>query len=125
VILEADILIDLYRKRPSAQAWLVSLPDVPLLSGLAAMELMEGADDGRAMREVRRFLLPFTLCWPTEADMVRAHTVYQPLRLRNGIGLVDCLIAATATGRGEALATYNRKHFGAVPGLVTVQPYIR
>ena len=125
MILEADILIDLYRKRPAAQAWLASLPDIPLLAGLAAMELMEGVADGRAMREVRRFLLPFTLCWPTEADMIRAHTVYQPLRLKHGIGLVDCLIAATATGMGEDLATFNRKHFGVVPGLVTAQPYVR
>ena len=125
MILDADVLIDLYRRRPAAQGWFASLTDIPLLAGLAAMELMEGAANRHEMRNVRRFLFPFILSWPTEADMVRAHTSYQPLRLAHGIELVDCLIAATATGLGQDLATFNRKHFRAVPGLVTVQPYTR
>ena len=125
MILDADVLIDLYRNQPTAQAWFASLVEPPLLSGVAAMELMEGAANRHEMDDVRRFLFPFTLCWPTEDDMIRAHTVYQPLRLAYGIELVDCLIAATATGLGEDLASFNRKHFRAVPGLITVQPYSR
>jgi predicted nucleic acid-binding protein len=125
VILDADVLIDLYRRRPTAHAWFASRPELPLLAGFAANELMEGAANLHKMRDVRRFLLPFTLCWPTEAAMIRAHTSYQPLRLAHGIKFVDYLIAPTATGRGEDLATFNVKHFRAVPGLVTVQPYIR
>ena len=85
MILDADVLIDLYRRRPAAQGWFASLTDIPLLAGLAAMELMEGAANRHEMRNVRRFLFPFILSWPTEADMVRAHTSYQPLRLAHGI----------------------------------------
>ena len=61
MILDADVLIDLYRLRPAAQAWLGSLPNIPLVAGLAAMELVEGAANRHEMRDVRRFLLPFSL----------------------------------------------------------------
>jgi predicted nucleic acid-binding protein len=77
------------------------------------------------MCTVRRLLTLFTVSWPTEADVIRAYMVYQPLRLSHGIGLFDCIVAATATGPGEDLATFNVKHFRAVPDLVTIQPYVR
>ena len=89
------------------------------------MELAEGARDKQELRAVRRLLSLFTISWPTEADMIRAHTIYQPLRLAYGIKLVDCIIAAAAVGLDEDLATSNVKHFRAVPGLATVQPYSR
>jgi len=43
--------------------------------------------------------------------------------LSHSLGLIDALIAATAISAGASLCTYNLKHFRAVPGLVTVQPY--
>lgn len=89
------------------------------------MEMVEGARNRHELRSVQRLLSMFTISWPTEEDMIRAHTVYQPMRLVHGIDLLDCIVAATATGLSEDLATFNRKHFGAIPGLVIVQPYVR
>ena len=77
------------------------------------------------MKRTRVFLAPFPLMWPAADDMTRAFEEYAALRLSNGLGLLDSLIAATATGTGEVLATFNLSHFSAVPGLVTVQPYVR
>jgi predicted nucleic acid-binding protein len=54
-----------------------------------------------------------------------AYTNYAVLRLTHGMGLLDSLVAATAAGLGEPVATFNKRHFEAVPGLVTVQPYTR
>ena len=56
---------------------------------------------------------------------MRALNEYMPLRLAHGIGLLDAIIAATATGLGETLATFNERHYRVIPGLVTVQPYKR
>ncbi len=39
--------------------------------------------------------------------------------------LIDSLIAATAIGQGATLCTFNTKHFAAIPGLVTEQPYAK
>lgn len=38
------------------------------------------------------------------------------------IGYYDLVVAATARERADELATFNRKHFEAVPGLTLIQP---
>jgi predicted nucleic acid-binding protein len=45
--------------------------------------------------------------------------------LSHGIGTYDILIAHTALELGAPLHTFNVKHFGAVAGLKTIQPYIK
>lgn len=125
MILDNDILVDLIREHPAAIAWLASLPELPAASGMAAMELVTGSQHAIELRHVQRFLSVYVLVWPTETDMRRAFNEYLPLRLQYGIGLLYSLIAATANGRGEELATFNGRHFRAVPGLIVVQPYTR
>jgi predicted nucleic acid-binding protein len=125
VILDTDILIDLDREFPPAVAWLSTLPELPPISGFAALELKAGCPNKADMRKVTKFLKPFPIVWPTEADMVRALVEYAPLRLSHGLGILDSLIAATAVGMGEPVATFNNRHFRGVPGLATVQPYTR
>jgi predicted nucleic acid-binding protein len=44
--------------------------------------------------------------------------------LSHATGILDALIAATATYHGLPLHTFNRKHFSAFPTLKTVQPYV-
>jgi predicted nucleic acid-binding protein len=44
-------------------------------------------------------------------------------RLSHGIGLLDMLIAHTAVGLNELLATFNVKHYSVITTLATVQPY--
>jgi predicted nucleic acid-binding protein len=38
------------------------------------------------------------------------------------IGFYDLIVAATALERGSAVATFNRRHFAAVPGLRLIEP---
>ncbi|HEY9175918.1 MAG TPA: hypothetical protein VI136_26860 [Verrucomicrobiae bacterium] len=38
------------------------------------------------------------------------------------MGYYDLEVAATALERADALATFNRKHFEAIPGLTIVEP---
>jgi predicted nucleic acid-binding protein len=125
VIIDTDILIDLDKKYAPAEAWLQSLPTLPPVCGIAALELKQGCQNRTELTRVENLLLPFAIVWPREADMQYALVTLAPLRLTRGLGLLDSLIAATALGLGEPLATFNRKHFEAVPGLTTVQPYTR
>jgi hypothetical protein len=124
-MLDADILIDLVRRHPPATAWFAGLSGAPHVSGIAALELAYGVQNATELRAVQRFLREFPLVWPSQADMRRALHDYARLRLSSGLGLMDALIAATAVGRGEVLATFNVRHFRAVPDLQLVQPYVR
>ena len=123
--MDTDVLIDLERKHPPADAWFAALPHLPAIPGFAAMELLNGSRSQSDRLLIETFLRPFSIVWPTEADMDRALRKYTPLRLSDGLGLIDALIAATAVGRGEALLTFKVKHYRAVPGLAIHQPYIR
>ena len=125
MLLDTDVLVDIERGHPAALTWIATLTDPPFVSGFAALELARGAANKAQLRRIRKFLNDFPLLWPTAADMAQAFDKYAVLRLSHGLGLLDSLIAATAVGSGEDLVTFNRKHFGAVPGLVTVQPYVR
>ena len=119
------MLIDLERRHPGADAWLATLPVVPGTPGFAAMELLNGCQRRAEWRSVDRFLRAFPVFWPAEPEMSRALREFTGYRLSHGLGLIDALIAATALGRGEPLATFNVRHYQAVPGLVTIQPYVR
>jgi predicted nucleic acid-binding protein len=123
--LDADVLIDLTQGRPAAVAWFATLPDLPAVASFAAMELIAGCLNGRELKQLQRFLRPFPLLWPTETDLQRALSEYLPLRLAHGIGLLDTVIAATATGAGLTLATLNVRHFRHIPGLTFQRPYIK
>jgi len=96
---------------------------LPAVSGFAAMELLNGSQNLRDHRRIERFLHPFAILWPSEADMSAALTIMTPLRLTHGLGMIDMLIAATAIGKGLPLVTCNIRYFRGVPGLVTSQPY--
>jgi predicted nucleic acid-binding protein len=125
MLLDTDVLIDIERDHPAALVWVASLTTPPFVSGFSALELARGAKDKAHLRKIRKFLDDFPLLWPTVSDMTRAFEEYAVLRLSDGLGLLDSLFAATATGSGDELVTFNDKHFRAVPGLVTVQPYVR
>src|SRR5690348_8615352 len=125
MLLDADVLIDLSRENPAAHAWLATLTDLPSVPCFAAMELIAGCRNAREEREAWEFLAAFEIVWPEQADLERALTAYAPLYRTHGIGVPDMLIAAVAVGRALPLATLNVRHFRAVPGLVTVQPYVR
>jgi len=125
MLLDSDVLIDIERGHPAALAWIATLTAPPFVSGFAALELVQGAVNKAEMRRIRTFLADFPLLWPTAEELTRAFDEYAVLRLSHGLGLLDSLIAATATGAGEVLATFNVAHFDAVPELATAQPYLR
>lgn len=125
MILDSDVVIDLLRGHPAANQWLNGLQPQPLVCGIAALEVVSGARDLVDQRKIQRFLSLFPIAWPTETDMNRALNEFLPLRLAHGVGVYDCLLAATAVGLGVPVATFNTKHYRALPGVSTVQPYQR
>jgi predicted nucleic acid-binding protein len=124
ILLDTDVGVDILRKHPPAVAWLQGLGSAPLgLPGLVVMELLQGCLNKAEQLRVEQFCHPYALCWPTEADCQRALQDFAAYHLSNNLGLLDTLIAHTAIGRNETLATFNVKHYGVIANLKTIQPY--
>ncbi len=124
-LLDSDIFIDLLRERPPSVEWLATTNEVLAVPGMVALELVVGCRDKSELKRLRLFMADFMIVWLQETDMERALADYAPLALSDGIGRVDALIAATATGLNATLYTFNTKHFRAAPGLIIRQPYVR
>ncbi len=89
------------------------------------MELVAGCANKADLWRIQKIVVRYVLHWPTAADCQFALAQQSQLSFSHGLGLQDALIAATAIGQGATLCTFNVKHFSAVPGLVTEQPYSR
>jgi predicted nucleic acid-binding protein len=126
LLLDADIVIDILRRVPEALAWLGSLGAEEVgLPGIAVMEVLRGEPNREAVARAQRALRPYGIYWPSMADCDRALSVYAEAKLTHGLDPFDALIGETAVGLDVPLCTFNVKHFTAIPGLVTIQPYVR
>jgi predicted nucleic acid-binding protein len=124
-LLDTDVLVDIRRGFAPAEQWYMSLVERPGVPGFVAMELVAGCRDKRELQRLQTFLFGLPIIWPSEADCQRGLEHLRDYKLSHSLGLIDALIAATAIGQGATLCTFNVKHFSAVPGLVTEQPYSR
>jgi predicted nucleic acid-binding protein len=123
MLLDTDVMVDVLRGHAPAVAWITNYTLPIGIPGLVAMELLQGCRNQAEQQRVERELSRFALHWPTLADCQRAYQDFSALRLSSGLGLLDSVIAHTAVGLSETLATFNVKHYGSVAGLQTVQPY--
>jgi predicted nucleic acid-binding protein len=124
ILLDTDVAVDILRNHAPAVAWLQGLGAAPLgLPGLVVMELIQGCRNKAEQQQVEQFCQPYTVFWPTEADCQRALRDFAAFHLSHNLGLLDALIAHTAVGLNQALATFNVKHYGTIGGLKTSQPY--
>src|SRR5438105_6800601 len=123
MLLDTDVMVDFLRGHPPAVAWLTVLPPPMGLPGIVAMELIQGCRNLVEQQRVEQELQRFAWHWPTVSDCLRAYHDFAAYHLSQALGLLDALIAETAVGLNEPLATFNVKHYGVITGLQTVQPY--
>ncbi len=124
-LLDTDVLIDVQRGYAPAAEWLYSLPQSPAVPGFVVMELVQSARNAREVERALRFVSRMPVVWPDRDSCARALTIFSTLHLSHSLGLLDSLIATTAIEIGAELCTFNVKHFRPVPGLVTIQPYVK
>jgi predicted nucleic acid-binding protein len=120
LIFDTDILIWYMRKHAGAAAFVSKVPVAERnLSAISWLELLYGCRNRRELGEARQLITEaFAQVLPlTESIGASARQLMEQFVLSRRPGSNDVLIAATALGRGEALATANRKHFDFIPGL--------
>jgi predicted nucleic acid-binding protein len=104
-------IVDALRARPAAAAYLGRSAGRMALSAITVAELWSGvrnADEAGAMED---FLSVFEIVPITHSIARKAGEYRNRFGSSHGIGLADCLIAATADATGAVLVTYNRRHF--------------
>ncbi|PKO23391.1 MAG: VapC toxin family PIN domain ribonuclease [Chloroflexi bacterium HGW-Chloroflexi-1] len=125
-LVDTDVLVDVLRKHPPALTWLAALGSETLgMSGLVAMELLQGCRNRAEQRQVEKLWRPYHLYWPSQADCLRAYDDFAGHHLSHDPGIPDAVIAETAVGLGVKLATFNEGHYRSVAYLRLTQPYER
>jgi predicted nucleic acid-binding protein len=126
VFLDTDVLVECLRGSASARAWLAdAATETFQIPGIVAMELFAGCRDRADLRNTQRFLSAFDVAWPEASEFAQACDLLVAHRLRGGLGIPDCLIAAMALARSTRLYTFNLRHFRVIPGIDAQEPYPR
>lgn len=125
LLLDTDILIDVQRGHPPAEAWFAQLTELPCVPGFVVMELIQDARNSKQVTMARQLVAKLPIVWATESACNLALGHFVQFHLSHGIGLLDALIAASAVERNATLCTFNVKHYRVIPGLKLDQPYLR
>jgi predicted nucleic acid-binding protein len=118
MIFDTDVLIWFFRGNGPA-AELIERQTDRAVSIVSLMELYQAARSKVEMRTIRSFFQAseFRVIPLNEAMSHIAVTLVEDYALKDGLGMADALIAATAREIATILATGNVRHFRSVPTL--------
>lgn len=130
-MLDADILIAGERGDFNLSAWMNSIEDDEAeLAAITVAELRHGLERATAAHRHRRqtyldAILDACAVIPYTLNIAFIHArIWAELEAEGAmIGAHDLIVAATALERGAAVATFNARHFAAVPGLRVITPF--
>ncbi|MEA3358567.1 MAG: PIN domain-containing protein [Thermodesulfobacteriota bacterium] len=127
ILLDSDVMIDLFREYPPAKTWFDSINDseTMALPGFVVMELIQGCENKLQLRKLQRDLAFYETVWLETEDCEQALDVFTNYYLSHNAGLVDVMVGMTAVSLGVPLFTFNDKHYQFIPGLKTLQPYLK
>ena len=122
---DTDILIGVARHVPRAlDFWRrADARSILTCSVISVFELLEGCRNAQEQREVLKDFARLDIAQVESGDSMDALRWYRNFHLSQGIGFLDCFIAAAASRLGCTLYTLNTKHFRIVPGLQVKRPY--
>jgi predicted nucleic acid-binding protein len=122
LLLDTNVLIDYFRGRIEALAYLRSRSEPILISAVTVAEVFAGVREGEERREVEQFLALLEII-PVDAAIAQQGGLYRrDYGPSHGVALADALIAATAEIHHARLVTLNAKHF---PMLEVEVPYTK
>ena len=122
---DTDILIGVAHRNPRAvEFWRRSAARTQMAcSVISVFELFDGCRNLQEQRTTLKNLSGVEIVHVESGDSRDALRWCQAFHLSQGIGFLDCFIAAAAARLGCALHTLNTRHFRVVPGLHLKQPY--
>ncbi|MBA2727739.1 MAG: type II toxin-antitoxin system VapC family toxin [Parachlamydiaceae bacterium] len=113
LLVDTDVIIDYLRGNPKAVSYLydVQVKHMCYVSTITIAELYSGVREGNERHLLEDFTKEFHIAILNETLAERAGVFRRDYGKSHGVGLVDCIIAATAESLGSILITLNSKHF--------------
>lgn len=126
LLLDTDILIEALRGSSQAGEWLEVLGDQTIgISVLTRMEILQGARNRREQETLISQLNDYHLVLLGAGDSRQALRWFEDYHLSHGVGIMDCLIAASVLRLQKPLYTFNIKHYRVFPEVNILKPYNR
>lgn len=130
IILDADVIIRGEKGTFELRSWLEQRPEEQFeVAAITVAELWHGVERATGAHKSRRrqylqtVLAPLPIVPYTEQTAREHARVWAELEaVGKMIGFYDVIVAATALERGSEVATFNKRHFGCVPGLKVIEP---
>jgi tRNA(fMet)-specific endonuclease VapC len=124
-VVDSSIVVDYLRGRRAAQAYLDGLRarDELATHVVVVAEVLAGARNREELVEIDRAVKLFRLLPIDGEDSLASLDLYKRHRLKDGVGWLDCLIAATCLRTSLPIATLNERHFEVFEKLRVVRPY--
>jgi tRNA(fMet)-specific endonuclease VapC len=130
VIIDADVIIRTEKGKFDLYEWTASLPGEKFeLAAITVAELWHGLERATEPHRSRRYQFIQAVLESVPVVPYTMQTAYEHARIwaelesaGRMIGYYDMIVAATALERGSSVATFNRKHFTQVKGLVVIEP---
>ena len=110
-LIDADVLIDFFRGRPEADAFISGLRSRPIVCTITVAELFAGVRDGPERDELESFLTRCAVVDIDEPIGVRAGLLLRQYRKSHGTGLADALVASAAESASARVVALNQKHY--------------
>ncbi len=130
ILIDADVIIEAERGKFDLFAWLASRPDEEFkMAAITVAELWHGVERATGSRREKRsqfieeVFATFEIVSYSEPTAFEHARIWAALEASGQmIGPHDVILAATALERGDAVATFNARHFEVVPGLRVITP---
>jgi len=117
ILLDTDVLVDFFRGRSKAVAFINAHSDRIILSAVVVAELFVGAKGSAEEGSLEEFVSLFRVV-PVNVEIAKAGGLYKSkFGKSHGVGLADAILAATAEAENAELKTLNTKHYPMLRGL--------
>lgn len=117
ILPDTDVLVDFFRGRSKAVAFINAHSDRIILSVVVVAELFAGAKGSAEEGSLEEFVSLFRVV-PVNVEIAKAGGLYKSkFGKSHGVGLADAILAATAEAENAELKTLNTKHYPMLRGL--------
>ncbi len=120
-LMDTDVLIDALRLKREAHEFISRNTKEIAVSLLTVAELYAGVRAGKEEKDLAALLSLFPKVDISEAIALQGGIYCNHYGKSHGTGIIDAMLAATATEEGMTLVTLNKKHFPMLKAVLT--PY--